>query len=239
MNERFFLERSKIFQVYSLRRNTCDQRGCRNDATDNYYIEERFTPRMVARFEENMGTNGLCICGGLAQLLEVEMAKVSLCPLIDSLISKYDILSDEFVDVEQDSLGIVRMPRIGRGKHNIHFDPYMSDQHAALERLAKESHFTEVLSAYMNADCVIRESGVSITRPSVANGSFVTPADCTNFSTAGEGMEWHSDGPKGEATILMSLWDIDSSVGSLRVVPGSHLRYIDGVQVGCDEVSEF
>lgn len=48
-------------------------------------------------------------------------------------------------------------------------------------------------------------------------------------------MEWHSDGAKGEATILLGLQNVSPDQGSLRVVPGSHLRYVDGI--GHDEVS--
>jgi 2-keto-3-deoxy-galactonokinase len=48
-------------------------------------------------------------------------------------------------------------------------------------------------------------------------------------------MEWHSDGAKGEATILLGLQNVSPDQGSLRVVPGSHMRYVEGI--GHDEVS--
>ncbi len=47
-------------------------------------------------------------------------------------------------------------------------------------------------------------------------------------------MEWHSDGAKGEATILLGLQNVSPDQGSLRVVPGSHHKYVDGI--GHDEV---
>jgi 2-keto-3-deoxy-galactonokinase len=47
-------------------------------------------------------------------------------------------------------------------------------------------------------------------------------------------MEWHSDGAKGEFTILVGLEDVSPDQGFLRVVPGSHMRYVDGV--GHEEV---
>ncbi len=47
-------------------------------------------------------------------------------------------------------------------------------------------------------------------------------------------MEWHSDGAEGEATILLGLQDVAPEQGSLRVIPGSHLRYVEGI--GHDEV---
>lgn len=46
-------------------------------------------------------------------------------------------------------------------------------------------------------------------------------------------MEWHSDGAQGEATILLGLESVAPNQGCLRVVPGSHLQYVDGT--GHDE----
>ena len=42
-------------------------------------------------------------------------------------------------------------------------------------------------------------------------------------------MEWHSDGARGEATILLGLENVSPDMGCLRVVPGSHLQYVDGI----------
>eukprot|EP01034_Spumella_vulgaris_P023630 gene23630-29869_t len=52
---------------------------------------------------------------------------------------------------------------------------------------------------------------------------------CDQGVVAGEGMEWHSDGAEGEATVLMAVSDVDEAMGSLRVIPGSHLLYVPGV----------
>lgn len=41
-------------------------------------------------------------------------------------------------------------------------------------------------------------------------------------------MQWHSDGAQGEATMLLSLDSIDDNMGCLKVVPGSHRKYVRG-----------
>jgi ectoine hydroxylase-related dioxygenase (phytanoyl-CoA dioxygenase family) len=50
-------------------------------------------------------------------------------------------------------------------------------------------------------------------------------------------MQWHSDGAWGESTILMSLFDFQRDFGVLKVVPGSHYQYVEGI--GYDEVIHF
>jgi hypothetical protein len=50
-------------------------------------------------------------------------------------------------------------------------------------------------------------------------------------------MEWHSDGGKGEFTMLLGLEDVNADMGALRMVPRSHLNYVEGV--GHDEVSAY
>lgn len=41
-------------------------------------------------------------------------------------------------------------------------------------------------------------------------------------------MQWHSDGAQGEATMLLSLDGIDDDMGCLKIVPGSHRKYVPG-----------
>ncbi len=65
------------------------------------------------------------------------------------------------------------------------------------------------------------ETGLSITRPNY-NGVI----------GAGEGMEWHSDGAKGEFTVLMSLYDVEENQGSLGIIPGSFSDYREGTGHG-------
>lgn len=108
--------------------------------------------------------------------------------------------------------GIVRLPRIGNGKHNIHFDPIDSEYHHLLQHLATMSRFNHMLSRIGQKDCVLRETGISATRPMIQ-------------SVAGEGMEWHSDGAAGEYTVLLSLSTNSDDMGSLGIVPQSFLEY--------------
>jgi hypothetical protein len=42
-------------------------------------------------------------------------------------------------------------------------------------------------------------------------------------------MEWHSDGGEGEATVLLSLTGIAADMGAVRVMPGSHKDYVEGI----------
>ena len=165
--------------------------------------------------------------------------------MVTYLTSHYDETEDIFDEIDMQAYEIVRLPRIGNGKHNVHFDPLFSKQHKVLQRLAAEASFDELLSKYMGKQCSLRETGISITRPmridhnsscsSVASTSCIDPSQpLPHHCIPGEGMEWHSDGSRGEATVLMALEDVDSTMGSLHVVPGSHHEYKDGV--GHEEV---
>ncbi len=73
--------------------------------------------------------------------------------------------------------------------------------------LASSGGFEALLSAHCGARCSLSESGVSLTRRN------------------GAGMEWHADGTKGEATVLLALRDVPAQAGPLGIVPASHLRY--------------
>eukprot|EP01036_Dinobryon_divergens_P026100 gene26100-34708_t len=143
--------------------------------------------------------------------------------MVAYLISRYDAIEDTFDDLDMQAYEIVRIPRIGNGKHNVHFDPQFSEQHGVLQQLAAEAGFAQLLSTYMGKQCSLRETGISVTRPILIDHKRSTT------HIPGEGMEWHSDGSRGEATVLMTLEDIDPTMGSLHVIPGSHHEYIDGV----------
>jgi ectoine hydroxylase-related dioxygenase (phytanoyl-CoA dioxygenase family) len=110
---------------------------------------------------------------------------------------------------------VLRSPRIGRGKHNVHFDAYGSACHSAMARLAAEGHFEELFSAYQATECSLSETGVSLTQPRMRG-------------VCGEGMEWHSDGGEGACTVLLSLQDVSDEQGCVGVKPRSHLRYSPG-----------
>ena len=159
------------------------------------------------------------------------MTESTVNRIVAYLISRYDAIEDTFDDLDMQAYEIVRIPRIGNGKHNVHFDPQFSKQHGVLQQLAAEAGFAQLLSAYMGKECSLRETGISVTRPILIDHQRST----THIH--GEGMEWHSDGSRGEATVLMTLEDIDPTMGSLHVIPGSHHEYIDGV--GHEEVYKF
>lgn len=236
------LVQSKIFKVLDLCEQTTD---VEHRSIDSYRISGYQTDNNV-NFLKNMRLHGLCTCSNLVSPENRTHAFKSLQSIVKRLIASYDEVDDEFCDIDQEALHIVRRPRIGRGKHNIHFDPLESPQHAALEKLAADSHFSGLLSKYMGAHCSLRESGISITRPYQArrvstNGTQTGAMDKNDNvegseqeeemedPQAGEGMEWHSDGARGEATILMALEDVEPEQGSLCVIPGSHKIYVDGI----------
>lgn len=233
---------SKMFKV--LERTETDDIEHR---TANSYKLDGYLTNKNPAFLKNMRLHGLCTWVGLVSSDNKNNAFNKLRPVVKKLIASYDEVDDEFSNIDQDEMNIVRMPRIGRGKHNVHFDPLESPQHAALEKLAAESHFSELLSKYMGAHCTLRESGISITRPYNPSRIFSNNNDTDNNgenadTKAGEGMEWHSDGPKGESTILMALEDVAPEQGSLMVIPGSHRIYVDGVghtEVSCAFVQCF
>lgn len=161
-------------------------------------------------------------CAGVVVLPYIDQsdeALAALTPLVRHLQHAYDVDDDSFNNVDFEDWGIVRLPRIGNGKHNIHFDGYNSPQHLALARMAKEAGIDSLLSTYQGKDTQLRETGLSMTCPS-------------NGVQHGEGMELHSDGPRGENTVLMSFEDVSAEMGALRTVPGSHAAYIDGLGHG-------
>lgn len=43
------------------------------------------------------------------------------------------------------------------------------------------------------------------------------------------GMEWHSDGALGEVTMLITFTGIKESMGPVRIMPGSHMDYVEGI----------
>ena len=193
------------------------------------------------RFVDNMRRHGFCVLTNVVPQLIRENSMKMINQMSKSLIAHYDYHDDSFIGIDTDRWNITRMPRIGQGKHNIHLDPYLSNHHLVLSQLATQSHLAELLSKYMNRACSLRECGLSLTRPCIRESTYSWSSDDhdngSNDSSgdgAGEGMEWHSDGSNGEATVLMSFEDIDYEQGALRVIPNSHKIYVD--DVGHDEV---
>jgi hypothetical protein len=81
------------------------------------------------------------------------------------LLPIYDEVMDEFDGFDLETNNITRLPRIGRGKHNVHFDPEFSSCHTVLANLLESSSLLEALSYYMGGKCSLRETGLSVTRP--------------------------------------------------------------------------
>ncbi len=179
----------------------------------------------IDEIKERYQKYGFCIYRNLFSQQYLIETKKKIDVIAKELIRNYDSIEDEFVDFDKEENNIVRMPRIGRGKHNIHFDPEFSEQHEILYEMISNAGVLDILSAVSGGTCTLRETGISITRPLL-----------NKFGTelSGEGIEWHSDGAKGEFTMLLGLDDVSNDMGALRIVPGSHLEYVDGI--GHDEV---
>ena len=136
--------------------------------------------------------------------------------LMNELKSHYDMTDDSFESFDREFWNVSRLPRIGDGKHNVHFDIFESHHHGLLTEFIHDCGLLHLLQAYLGCKVQLRETGLSVTRPMVGKSS-------------GEGMEWHSDGSAGEYTVLMSLTDISADTGSLCLAPRSHLEYKPGL----------
>ena len=164
---------------------------------------------------EHLQRQGYCVLEHAVSSEQRERARSSLQPLLSHFQRCYDREEDEFKDIDPNRFGIVRFPRIGKGKHNLHFDPNgESEQHNVLAELASAAGLHQLLSISHDGKAVsLRETGVSMTAP---NG--------------GDGMEFHSDGPHGENTMLMTLdQNVTPQMGALLIVPSSHQWYVSGV----------
>jgi hypothetical protein len=173
-------------------------------------------PNALPALLAHLGTAGAVLWAGAFAGSEVRIAelKAKMDEFLDVAKQSYDYDSDSFTFSKR-KYNVTRLPRIGHGKHNIHFDAYGSEGHDILSEIAKLGRFEEMLSAYQDSPCSLSEAGISITRPRTGDD-------------AGEGIEWHSDGGKGACTVLVCLEDVTPEQGSLGVVPGSHLQYQAG-----------
>ena len=221
-----------------------------NESVDSLLVENLSVN--IDSFVKRVQCNGFSILriDGIISKETRFMAVSAISRMVAYLTSRYDATEDSFDDLDMQAYEIVRIPRIGNGKHNVHFDPQFSKQHGALQQLATEAGFAQLLSVYMGKQCSLRETGISVTRPMLMDHQISTSSSSSSGGSGGggssssgftgptyipgEGMEWHSDGSRGEATVLMTLEDIDATMGSLHVIPGSHHEYIDGV--GHEEV---
>eukprot|EP01041_Mallomonas_annulata_P003786 gene3786-7520_t len=118
-------------------------------------------------FIDNMNKYGCCIWNDLIDHTLLSDSKKSFKRLQNILKASYDSQEDLFHGLDTETLGITRFPCIGNGKHNIHFDSIDSEYHKILANLAESSHFSSLLSAYQQKTCVLRETGMSVTRPKI------------------------------------------------------------------------
>jgi hypothetical protein len=132
---------------------------------EDYMLHGHYSRNNAKIFSQMISKHGLCVMDDIVPDDVREKTWKCVRKFANMLLSYYDESQDEFMDFDMEQYNIVRMPRIGRGKHNIHFDPEFSEQHRIIAELAQASHFSEFLSAYMNKPCTLRETGLTMTRP--------------------------------------------------------------------------
>lgn len=251
MNSVVSLRQTKLFLAYDVSDESDEEekptkqrlRRSHYTATTQTLDDLRLSPQFITKstfqrlFVRNLSRYGCAVLVNTIPLEALSKARKRVKALVNKcFIPYYDEVADEFCELDQNLLNITRMPRIGRGKHNIHFDPEFSEEHKVLSELIDSSGVLNLLSAYMGGSCILRETGISITRPSSHHTNQPQTEETSAVeltSKYGEGMEWHSDGAKGEATMLLGLDDMPQDQGVLRMLPGSHRQYVDGV--GHDE----
>jgi hypothetical protein len=135
---------------------------------------------------EQLQREGYVIWRGHVTDTMVQQLRKRMMRLMTSLQKNYDVIEDNF-DIDNDKWNLVRFPRIGLGKHNLHFDPFESIHHQYLNNFCEQCYLPTFLSQYTKTPMKLRETGISVTRPYM-NGRH------------GDGMEWHSDGSKGKIT---------------------------------------
>ncbi len=132
---------------------------------ENFMLEGGYSKWNAHKFSQIISRHGMCVMNDIVSEEIREKTWHCVNNFVKILLVHYDEAQDEFMNFDLEHHNIVRMPRIGRGKHNIHFDSEFSEQHQAIAQLAWESHFSEFLTAYMNKPCTLRETGLTMTRP--------------------------------------------------------------------------
>lgn len=161
-------------------------------------------PQVQSKCVQLLNQQGAAIAEGVVKEETLKRVRERVCPTLEKIAKVLEESGQHLSEYVKEEFGLVRAPPVGNGKTNIHFDPYESDQHEALEMLATDGHFSEIAKAYLGESCELSEAGASITIP------------------GGEGMEWHRDGTEGEVTVLVALDDISEEQGFVGVLPGSH-----------------
>ena len=236
MNQEFYIKNTESFAVFE----HAEDRRAPSSSVRRYFESSDI-------FLSGILKNG-CYLGNSKIFArdKLEVARNSIKDLVSNLKSIYDETADEFSDFDMDNWRVVRTPRINPGKHNIHFDPFESEQHDALADMAAASDLENMLTDYQhqiskldisddedtndtfsNRRISLRETGLSLTAPNKSKRS--ERSGCGDQFSFGNGMELHSDGCKGENTVLFSFDDISFEKGPLLVSPMSQNDYVDGI----------
>eukprot|EP01039_Chlorochromonas_danica_P002142 gene2142-2336_t len=219
------LKPTKEFSVYDLEGDETQHRSALS-----YQLQGPLSKNLLLESKRSFQKHGFCVFKDLFTPERLRSTWSVVSKLSRHLIASYDSVADEFVDIDQDELCITRMPRIGRGKHNIHFDPQFSPQHEALATMVKEGGILDLLTNYLGKQFSLRETGFTMTRPMVPEvleeKEAVTEDERELYHG---GMEWHSDGALGEVTMLITFTGIKESMGPVRIMPGSHMDYVEGI----------
>jgi len=150
---------TKVFSVY-------DWAGVKTHRKIfDYSLKGSFNNQSCQQFSNVVSQHGFCVIQDLVPEEIFSKVAKSIKRFAKDLFDHYDQMEDEFSDYDKDEHNVVRMPRIGKGKHNIHFDPEFSEQHQLLQQLVTESHILELVSHYMKKPASVRESGLSVTKP--------------------------------------------------------------------------
>ena len=161
-------------------------------------------PALQERCLGLLRTQGACILDTLVKPEVLKEAKEVVEPTLGKIAEKLRQSDQRLTEADKEAFFLVRAPPVEEGKTNVHFDEYESREHEAMEKLAQESQFSEIVSAYVGKPCSLYEAGASIT------------------TAGGNGMEWHRDGCWGECTVLMSLSNVPEDQGQVGLIPGSH-----------------
>jgi ectoine hydroxylase-related dioxygenase (phytanoyl-CoA dioxygenase family) len=160
-------------------------------------------------------THGACVLPARLSGDTLSAAREALAPFLREVQTGWSACDSVTLASSWRAWGVTRLPRVSAGKKNVHLSPG-GTLHTALAELAEAGAFSSLLSTFTSGACTLTETGLSITRP------------------GGEGMEWHADGGRGEATVLLSLCDEPPERGELGIVPGSHVHYQPGAEGGVE-----
>lgn len=162
-NSLVYLANTKQFSVYELANPEGPNRCLRQ--LPSYLLEGPFNKSFCNKFNKQMKYHGMSILLNLVHNEDFQVVKSLVKKFAANLISHYNYDYDEFSDYPQEKNLICRMPCIGKGKHNIHFDPEFHPIHQALLTLITNAGILDLLSQYTHSTCSLRETGLTVTRP--------------------------------------------------------------------------